>query len=84
MKWLAVSSAIVLSGFLLTSPALAGSCPKLVKQIQDATGNRYDATAANAKVAAAQAASLHQAGNHAESEKVAKEALEKLGLKPAS
>jgi hypothetical protein len=66
---------------LFAAPAEAFQCPKLVKQLQDQTARRFDATAASAKVAAQQAQALHAAGNHAESEKVAKEALNKLGVK---
>ena len=47
----------------------------------DATGNRYDATAADAKLAAVRAQALHTEGKHAESEQVAKDALAKLGIK---
>lgn len=68
--------ALVLLGFV--GQALAFQCPKLVAQINTATANRYDATAASAKDAAAQAMELHKAGKHADAEKVAKDALEKL------
>jgi hypothetical protein len=81
MRRLALGVAVSLGALLLNSPALAGQCPKLIKQIQDATAQRFDATAANAKAAAAQSQALHNAGNHAESEKVAKDALGKLGVK---
>jgi hypothetical protein len=81
MKTLALSAAVGLLALVLASPAFAFQCPKLVKQIQDETARRFDATAANAKVEAARAQALHTAGNHAESEKVAKEALMKLGIK---
>jgi hypothetical protein len=81
MKHLALIAVVGLGAVLLAAPASAFQCPKLVKQLQDSTGNRYDATAAEAKAAAARAQALHSAGNHAESEKVAKEALAKLGIK---
>lgn len=81
MKTLALSAVAGLLALVLASPVYAMQCPKLVKQIQDATARRFDATAANAKVDAARAQTLHNAGNHAESEKVAKEALGKLGIK---
>ena len=81
MYRLALCAVVSLVALLLTTPAFAFQCPKLVKQIQDATGQRFDATAADAKIAAAQAQALHTANNHAESEKVAKAALEKLGIK---
>jgi hypothetical protein len=81
MHRLALSAALGLALALVGSPAFASQCPKLVKQIQDATALRFDATAADAKLAATRAQALHSAGNHAESEKVAKEALTKLGVK---
>lgn len=84
MHSLVLGAAVGLAGLLLASPTFASQCPKLVKQIQDATALRFDPTAAAAKEAAAQASSLHGAGRHAESEKMAKDALEKLGIKPAS
>jgi ATP/maltotriose-dependent transcriptional regulator MalT len=81
MQTLALSAVVGLLALFLASPAFAFQCPKLVKQIQDETARRFDATAADAKVAAVRAQALHTAGNHAESEKVAKEALTKLGIK---
>jgi hypothetical protein len=81
MKTLALSAVVGLLALVLASPAFAFQCPKLVKQIQDVTAQRFDATAADAKLAAARAQALHTAGNHAESEKVAKDALAKLGIK---
>jgi hypothetical protein len=81
MKTLALSALVGLLALVFASPAVAFQCPKLVKQLQDATATRFDATAADAKLAAARAQALHTAGNHAESEKVAKDALAKLGIK---
>jgi hypothetical protein len=62
-------------------PALAFQCPKLVAQLNGAAGNRFDNAAYEAKVKAAEAQKLHAEGKHAESEKVAKDALTKLGVK---
>jgi hypothetical protein len=81
MRRLALTAVVGFVALLLATPAFAFQCPKLVKQLQDSTGNRFDPTAADAKVAAARSQSLHTAGNHAEAEKVAKEALAKLGVK---
>jgi hypothetical protein len=81
MKTLALGSVVALLALLVAAPASAFQCPKLVKQLQDATGNRFDATAANAKVAAGESMALHTAGKHAEAEKVAKDALTTLGIK---
>lgn len=68
--------------FLLTaSPVFAHSCPKLVAQINGATGIRYDPTAAAAKQKAQEGAALHAAGKHDESMKVLQEALASLGIK---
>ena len=61
-------------------PALAGQCPALQAQIDKAVGNRADATAANTKVLAAQAWSLHQGGKHAESEAKYDEAAKAAGI----
>lgn len=65
----------------LAGPALAFQCPKLIAEINAAAGNRFDNASHEAKVKAAQAQKLHTDGNHAESEKVAKEALALLGIK---
>jgi hypothetical protein len=82
MRQLALTAVASLAVLLLAGPALAFQCPKLVKQLQDSTATRFDPTAADAKIAATRAQALHAAGNHAESEKVAKDALAKLGMKP--
>jgi hypothetical protein len=76
--FIALSSLVAL---LLATPALAFQCPKLVKQLNDTVGNRFDSAAAQGKIAAAEAAKLHADGKHAESEKAAKDALAKLGVK---
>ena len=59
---------------------MASQCPKLIKQIEDETGNRLDDSAYTAKMKAEEAAKLHKDGKHAESEKVAKEGLALLGI----
>jgi hypothetical protein len=81
MKTLALNVVVALLALLVAAPASAFQCPKLVKQLQDATGNRFDPAAANAKAAAGQSMALHTAGKHAEAEKVAKDALATLGIK---
>ena len=72
---------------LIASPALAGQCPLLIKQINDAAGNRFDASAASAKALAVQAQMLHdeavkmkEPAKHAESVKKAEEAAKAIGL----
>lgn len=72
----AVAAALAIAG-----PAQAFQCPKLIAAINDETGNRFDAAANEAKEAAAKAQKLHAEGKHAESEKLAKDTLAKLGKK---
>jgi ABC-type transporter MlaC component len=79
MKKLIVVSAVAV--LAIASPALAFQCPKLVKQINDTVGSRFDATAQQARGDAASAAKLHAEGKHAESVKTAQDALAKLGVK---
>jgi ABC-type transporter MlaC component len=79
MKKLIVMFAVAV--IAIASPALAFQCPKLVKQINDTAGNRFDATAQQARIDAASAAKLHAEGKHAESVKTAQDALAKLGVK---
>ena len=81
MARLALTVVVALVALTLSTPAFAFQCPKLVKQINDATANRYDAAATTAKVAAKESEALHAAGKHAESEKLAKETLASLGIK---
>jgi hypothetical protein len=66
---------------LAAGPALAFQCPKLIGQINDATGNRFDSTAYDAKMKAAAAQKLHSEGKHADSVKTAQEGLALLGIK---
>jgi len=59
----------------------ASQCPMLGAQIDKALGQRFDKTASNARNMAAQAAGLHKAGKHAESEKMYQEAAKAGGVK---
>jgi hypothetical protein len=79
MKTLITLAVIAVS--FLASPALAFQCPSLVKQINASVGNRFDATASEARRAAAQAATLHAEGKHAESVKAAQDAIATLSPK---
>lgn len=72
---------IALTVVFAAGPAVASQCPKLIAQINAETGNRFDAASAAAKQKAAESDKLHKEGKHAESEKVAKEALASLGKK---
>jgi hypothetical protein len=66
---------------LAAGPALAFQCPKLIGQINDAAGNRFDNAAYDAKMKAVAAQKLHSEGKHAESVKAAQEGLAQLGIK---
>jgi hypothetical protein len=79
MHRIAVVALVLVAALAVGSPAFAFQCPKLVKQIEAETALRFDPAAANAKQAAAESASLHAAGKHAEAEQKAKEALKGLG-----
>ena len=81
MHRIALTAVVALVGLTLSTPAFAFQCPKLVKQLNDATAQRYDAAATTAKVAATEANALHAAGKHAEAEAKAKEGLAALGIK---
>lgn len=82
MRRLIMAVATGALGLVLSAgPALAFQCPTLIKQINDAAGNRFDAGAASAKALAAQADALHKAGKHAESIAKADEAAKAMGLK---
>ena len=81
MHRLVLTAAVALIALTFSTPVFAFQCPKLVKQLNDATAQRYDPAAANAKVAAKDAEALHAAGKHAEAEKMAKDALASLGIK---
>ena len=81
MRRFALMSTVVTMGALLaTGPALAFQCPKLVAQVNDATGNRLDSASYDAKQKAAEASKLHAAGKHAEAVKMANEALAMIGM----
>ena len=66
---------------LAAGPALAFQCPKLIGQINNAAGNRFDNASYDAKMKAAAAQKLHSEGKHADSVKTAQEGLALLGMK---
>ena len=80
-RFVTIVAVLGIAALALVSGADAFQCPKLIGQINDAAGNRFDAAAYDARMKAAEADQLHKAGKHAESEKAAKEGLEKLGIK---
>jgi len=72
---------------LLAGPAMAGQCPLLIAQLNQAAGNRFDATGAKAKELIAEAQKLHEDGvkmkdakKHAESIAKCDEAAKVLGV----
>jgi hypothetical protein len=79
MSRLAVVTVMGLATVLFAGEAMAFQCPKLIKQIEEEIAIRFDPASQDAKAKAAEAAELHAKGNHAESEKVAKDGLKLLG-----
>ncbi len=67
----------------LASPAVAGQCPTLIKQLNAAVGKLKadDAKAKEAKLLIAEAQKLHNEKMHAESVMKADEAAKVLGVK---
>jgi len=65
---------------LAAGPALANQCPLLIKQIQDATAGKTDDASKKALALAAEAKTLHDAGQHAESVAKADEAAQAINL----
>jgi hypothetical protein len=78
---LLISAVLVSTVVLGASQALAFQCPKLVKQIEDEAGNRFDDAGNGARAKAEEATKLHKEGKHAEAEKAAKDGLALLGSK---
>ena len=77
-----ITAAVIgVAALAFAGAADAFQCPKLVAQINAAAGNRLDAAGYDARMKAAEADRLHKEGKHAESEKAAKEGLDKLGIK---
>ena len=77
MKMLVSALAVVA---LCAGPALAGQCPLLIKQIQDATAGKTDDNSKKAMALAAEAKTLHDGGKHAESVAKADEAAKAINL----
>lgn len=69
--------------FFLASPAIAGQCPTLIKQLNAAVGKlkEDDAKAKEAKVLIAEAQKLHSERNHADAIMKADDAAKVLGIK---
>lgn len=65
---------------VMAGPALAFQCPTLIKQINDATANRLDNGANEAKTLIREAEQLHKDGKHAESIAKAEQAAKVAGI----
>ena len=80
MKALVIAVAVLA---LLAGPAMANTCPLLIKQLNEAIGKMTpdDAKTKEGKALIAEAQKLHDAGKHADSVKKAEEAAKLLGVK---
>jgi len=79
MKAVLIAVALV---FFLASPAMAGQCPTLIKQLNAAVEKtKDDAKAKEAKVLIAEAQKLHDGKKHADSVAKCDEAAKVLGIK---
>lgn len=80
MKVLVIALAVLT---LLVGPAMAGQCPLLIKQLNEAVGKMKadDAMVQKAKPLIAESQKLHEAGKHADAVKQAEEAAKVLGVK---
>ena len=80
MKKLALVSLVAALVLALGSPAFALKCPSLIRQANEqmAKMDQNSDKVKKAKVLVEEADKLHKAGNHPDSEKKAKEALDTL------
>lgn len=79
MKAILIGVAVL---FFLASPAMAGQCPALIKQLNEAVQKTKDeAKAKEAKVLIAEAQKLHDGKMHADSVMKCDEAAKVLGVK---
>jgi hypothetical protein len=84
MKMLIAIMSMV-TALAFTGAAMASTCPLLIKQGKDAAAKMKadDPKVKEATAKLAEAQKLHDAGKHADSVKVANEALALLGVTPA-
>jgi hypothetical protein len=76
----AILAVTALATLMVTGPALAFQCPKLISKIHDEADSRFDDASYEARRKADEAEALHKAGKHAEAEKAAKEGLARIGV----
>jgi hypothetical protein len=80
-RFLLAATVAVFATGLLTTPALAGHCPKDVKKINAASSKMSGNKMSMAKDAVAKGLALHKSGKHGESIKVLHAAMKDLGIK---
>ena len=78
--FLSATIAVVAVGFI-SAPAVAGHCPKDVKNINAAMSKMGGKKMSMAKDAAAKGLALHKARKHGDAIKVLHEAMKSLGIK---
>ena len=78
---LLTAAVVVFASGVLSTPALAGHCPKDVKKINAAMSKMDGKKMSMAKDAAAKGLALHKGGKHGESIKVLHAAMKDLGIK---
>lgn len=83
MKKLVAVTAVVVGLAVASGPALASTCPLLIKQGREAAAKMKadDPKVKQATAKLDEAQKLHEAGKHADSVKTANEALSLLGVK---
>lgn len=83
MKKLVAVTAVVMGLAVASGPALASTCPLLIKQGREAAAKMKadDPKVKQATAKLDEAQKLHEAGKHADSVKTANEALSLLGVK---
>lgn len=71
---------VLLATLLFSAPVLSGQCPTLMKQVdsQMESADLDAGTRAEVEKLRAKGESLHKAGKHGESEKVLRQAIEKI------
>src|SRR2546425_2957814 len=68
------AAVVAVAALPVAGPARAFQCPKLIAEINNEAGKRFDNVSYDAKLKAAEAQKLHAEGKHAEAEKAAKDA----------
>jgi hypothetical protein len=72
---------VMVALLLIAGLSTASECPVLINAIYEATANRFDSNAYDARQKAAQAAKLHAEGKHRDAELIARQGIELLTKK---